>query len=280
MKKKYYSKFELVKELAQEVNVPRATVAKLLIALKDIACREAAGGGFTLPDICKIDVVHKKERRMCHPRTRAPMLIVAHDAPRIKILRKAKLAICPSIESRVIHLDANGKPLTNPNAIDEKPQAAIFTKSDFAKSVSFHCSFCNEEIEAPTSTIGFQSECPACGKYILIPNQSTPNTLHGEKRAESTKASLEEDLRNRTIRIDLSTLEEPPAPINSGISFYCKKCNQELLAPTEYIGIEAECAACGEICIVPKTSEEQPTTLTTTDKKQLAQTMRFSLTDF
>ncbi len=285
MKPKAYTKYDLVKELAQDVNVPRAIVAKFLLALKEIAYREAANGGFTLPDICKIDVVHKKQRRMTNPRTRQPMLIAEHDSPRFKVLRKAKQGICPQQGSLIIPLDSNNEPVAMPTIEPTTAPAHTITKDDFKTAVSFLCPICHEAIEAPTAAAGMKSECPACGKTFVIPDKSEPNTIHGSKPLTpadpEAAAKAEQDMLNCTIRIDLSTLEMPleaPTVDPSDIIFKCPNCQQELVAPAQYAGIEAECDACGATCTVPDKSNAL-NAKKQLSQKELAQTMRISLVD-
>ena len=61
--------------------------------------------------------------------------------------------------------------------------------------------------------------------------------------------------------------ETPPTPAENGfveapeitgdqaISFKCRTCGQEVIAPLETVGYEAECPACGAILVVPQRSE-------------------------
>ena len=42
---------------------------------------------------------------------------------------------------------------------------------------------------------------------------------------------------------------------DTAISFKCTTCGQEIIAPAEAVGYEAECPACGAILLVPSTSE-------------------------
>ena len=65
--------------------------------------------------------------------------------------------------------------------------------------------------------------------------------------------------KNKTIRIDLSTLEvnpeDAPKPKPRIVSFFCKNCNQELEAPSEMMGMSSECPNCGNSFEVPFFSE-------------------------
>ena len=63
--------------------------------------------------------------------------------------------------------------------------------------------------------------------------------------------------------------EEPPADDgfvdapeikgDKAISFFCPTCGQEVIAPEETVGYEAECPTCGAIIIVPEHSDEGST---------------------
>ena len=72
--------------------------------------------------------------------------------------------------------------------------------ADEISFVSFVCSACAQELEAPSDTVGQTVECPACGAHILVappapaPAQQSP-----------TQAQLDA-MKSRTIRIELSDL--------------------------------------------------------------------------
>jgi DNA-directed RNA polymerase subunit RPC12/RpoP len=62
--------------------------------------------------------------------------------------------------------------------------------------VSFVCSACSQELEAPRDTTGQTVECPACGAHILV----SPPALQ-----QSTQAQLDA-MKSRTIRIELGDI--------------------------------------------------------------------------
>ena len=62
--------------------------------------------------------------------------------------------------------------------------------------VSFVCTTCRQEIEAPAEKIGQTVECPACGAHIVV--------APAEQQAP-TQAQLDA-MKSRTIRIELSDL--------------------------------------------------------------------------
>ncbi len=267
-----YTKYALIKELSEAAGVKRKESRLLLDALFSIACREARAGGFSIPGLCRVDVITKKERRMRNPQTGQTILIAEHEAARIRILKKAKDAIVPIKENIVIPLQEDG---VTPALVEEQmpvelPRDIVY--DDFSVAVSFKCKDCGGEIEAPAAAVGLTSECPVCGKPVVIPTESEPGTIHGPKiEASSLDAQVEEVAlkafsaldnaaqKNQTIRIDLSTLDlnTPEAPKQKAriVSFFCKNCKQELEAPAEMMGMQSECPDCGASFEVPFFSE-------------------------
>lgn len=66
---------------------------------------------------------------------------------------------------------------------------------------SFVCGVCHTEIEASFDLIGQETECPACGAKLTIPD----NREDGIKRhgADENSSSVLQAMKSRTIRIDL-----------------------------------------------------------------------------
>ncbi len=66
---------------------------------------------------------------------------------------------------------------------------------------SFVCDKCHTEIEASPDLIGQETECPACGTKLIIPdNRSDGITRHGIGDDDPDAAQA---LKSRTIRIEL-----------------------------------------------------------------------------
>ena len=66
---------------------------------------------------------------------------------------------------------------------------------------SFRCGNCHTEIEASPDMIGQETECPACGARIVIPEPTTDGvTRHvaGDDDPRSIEA-----MKSKTIRIEL-----------------------------------------------------------------------------
>lgn len=67
---------------------------------------------------------------------------------------------------------------------------------------SFVCDRCHTEIEASLDLIGQETECPACGARLLIPD----NRGHGgivRHASGDDKFDPSQAIKSRTIRIDL-----------------------------------------------------------------------------
>jgi nucleoid DNA-binding protein/DNA-directed RNA polymerase subunit RPC12/RpoP len=273
MKKNTYQKSHLVRELGFNVGVSQKKARLLLDALRQIAYRESCNDGFTLPGLCRFDVIKRKARKVRNPQSGERILIAEHDTLRVRILKKARNYVTPVPENLITVLPA----APAPQILD-----------DFSKAVSFCCKKCGQEIEAPLSAAGLLAECPACGASITVPSVSEPGTLHApaaaipaaapapEPLSVSTEpaslsapaaaapAEIENKQKGQTIRIDLAALgfdsagapiASKPQPKKRMLSFFCKNCRQEIEAPAEMAGTASECPSCGVSFEVPFFSE-------------------------
>ena len=79
--------------------------------------------------------------------------------------------------------------------------------SDIASSDSFSrfvCPHCNTELEASPDMIGVETECPACGAKLVIPdNRDDGIERHG---ADDAAKAMTQAMKSRTIRIELGDL--------------------------------------------------------------------------
>lgn len=279
MKETSYTKASLIRELASAVGITQKKTRFMLDELTRIAYREAADGGFTVPGICRIDVVLRKPRRMKNPQTGETILIAEHRTLRARIVKAARNAVTPPPEDLVTVLPKEGP-----------TQAEL---EDFSEAISFRCKNCRQEIEAPRAAIGIEAHCPACGSSITVPPESEADTLHGPALqsppeptvppaaapdapttapaadpgtapsvAEPSPAVTFAEQKARggqTIRIDLAALgfapdEESKSKTLSSkrmLSFFCKNCRQEIEAPADMAGTSSECPACGVTFEVP-----------------------------
>jgi DNA-directed RNA polymerase subunit RPC12/RpoP len=69
---------------------------------------------------------------------------------------------------------------------------------------SFLCDHCHTEIEASPDMIGQETECPACGAKLVVPD----NRDDGVKRHTADDVDLKrtQAMKSRTIRIELPDL--------------------------------------------------------------------------
>ena len=216
--KRSYGKSRLLKELAWKVGVKQALSRKILDALAEIIYREAPLGGFVLPGVCKFDVVEKKERRIRNPRTGEALMIPPHRALRATLSNAARNAIAP-------------KPKAVPLALYVPPAAGP------------------EKVEVPVPA-------PAPAPAAEPPKAEEPVPAAPAPAAEPPKAG---EPVPAAPAAPAPAAEPPKAgePAGEGgpVSFRCPGCGQEIEAPAEAIGCEAECPMCGRILVVPKASE-------------------------
>ncbi len=274
----------LIRELAFSTGLTQKSIRSVLDALCSIAYREAASQGITIPGLCRLDVIRRKERKMRNPQTGENILIAEHDALRVRAVKKARDNVTPTPDDLITVIPAE----TDLPA--SSPDASPTILDDFSKAVSFCCKKCGQEIEAPFAAAGLQAECPACGTPIKIPSDSEPGTLHGPALPEPPPAENDQlaatlpagqppvdhsKQKNQTIRIDLSALgfdkANTPAPQKTlphkrMLSFFCKNCHQEIEAPADMAGSPSECPACGMSFEVPFFSD--PGTLHGSDLDQ------------
>ncbi len=67
--------------------------------------------------------------------------------------------------------------------------------------VSFRCDKCSTEIEASPDMIGQETECPACGTKIVIPEPKADDIVRHTAGDDDPEAI--EAMKSRTIRIEL-----------------------------------------------------------------------------
>ena len=69
---------------------------------------------------------------------------------------------------------------------------------------SFRCGSCHTEIEASPDMIGQETECPACGARIVIPEPDADSVVRhsiGDDDPRSIEA-----MKSKTIRIELDDI--------------------------------------------------------------------------
>jgi DNA-directed RNA polymerase subunit RPC12/RpoP len=69
---------------------------------------------------------------------------------------------------------------------------------------SFACRACSTEIEASVDMIGEETECPACGAKIIIPDNQRDDVVR--LGPDDNSLANENAMKSKTIRIELSDL--------------------------------------------------------------------------
>lgn len=221
-----YLKSDLIAELAQGADISKAKAEAVIGQLAQIAYREARNG-FTLPGICKLDVVRRQGRKARIPGTGQRILIGEHDALRVRPLKKAAHAVAPRMPGLVQFIAEEPAAAAAASDAPRAEQTVPATEGQPFNPeglVSFHCGACGQEIEAPFDLAGTTAECPACGGKIEVPYVSEPGTIWGRavpgakptpppamtatpamgaSRSDVGAASRNEAQMGRTIRIEL-----------------------------------------------------------------------------
>ena len=250
MTNRAYTKSRLFKELAYKVGVKKALSRKILDALAEIIYREAANGGFVLPGICKFDVVERKARRLRNPRTGEVLVLPAHKALRATLSNIAKRKVAP--RPRTITLEEYEQSLKQmaSEAVAATVVDVVVTAETAPEPVA---------VQDPPAVVAAP---PAPAAAESAPAEESAPAVAAEPAAAEV-ASAEES-PTPVVEESAPAVEAAPAPVpasapatsaEGAVSFRCPGCGQEIEAPAEAIGMEAECPMCGRIVVVPKTSE-------------------------
>ncbi|MDO5318382.1 MAG: HU family DNA-binding protein [bacterium] len=283
MTNRAYTKSRLFKELAYKVGVKKALSQKILDALAEIIYREAANGGFVLPGICKFDVVERKARRLRNPRTGEVLVLPAHKTLRATLSNIAKRKVAPrpqtisleeyeqSLKSTVseaavaaaVDAVATAETAPEPVAVQESPavveappapaaaESAPSEESAPAVAAEPAVAEVASAEESPTPVVEESAPAP-----VEAAPAEVPTAASAEKPAAEEPAPVEEAPTPAVEAAPAPVPESAPATSAEGaVSFRCPGCGQEIEAPAEAIGMEAECPMCGRIVVVPKTSE-------------------------
>ncbi len=70
---------------------------------------------------------------------------------------------------------------------------------------NFVCKSCRTEIEASLDMIGEETECPACGAQITVPDNRGNDIFRLKTTADKARAR-EQAMKSKTIRIELSDI--------------------------------------------------------------------------
>ena len=224
-RKHLYTKSRLIKELAFRAGIKKIASRQILEVLAEIIKRETPNGPFILPGLCKFELVPRKARRIRNPRTGEALILPPQKALKITAARSAKLAIAPRIPAVPAALYVP-PPEETPAPVEEPKPAPIPENP--------------ESPEKPESPENLESpESPE--------NPESPESPESPEKPESP------------VEEPAPAPSEEPAPAEEpqpeAISFKCPGCGQEIEAPLDAIGLDAECPMCGRIVVVPAKSE-------------------------
>jgi DNA-binding protein HU-beta len=90
------TKTQLVRHLAEKVELPNKTVALFLEQLADVAVKETKKNGvFVVPGLGRLVKAHRKARVGRNPQTGEPIQIKAKTVVKFRVAKAAKDAIAP-----------------------------------------------------------------------------------------------------------------------------------------------------------------------------------------
>lgn len=226
--KKPFTKSRLVKELSWTCALPQNKIKEILAALCELSRREARNT-FVIPGICKLEVVRRKPRKMRNPRTGETFMLPERDALRITAPRSLKLA-CASV-------------------IAPAPQAAEVPVAPVAEAPAATEQAAEEQVVAPAAA----AEQVAAEQNAV--EQSAENAASVEESVEAAPAEAAEQQEGAEAAEAPAEEPAPEVDPNALISFRCPRCQQEVEATGDMVGLETECPTCGNPIIVPPVSE-------------------------
>jgi DNA-binding protein HU-beta len=90
------TKTQLVRHLAEKVEIPNKTAAAFLEHLADVAVKETKKSGvFVVPGLGRLVKAHRKARVGRNPQTGEPIQIKAKTVVKFRVAKAAKDAIAP-----------------------------------------------------------------------------------------------------------------------------------------------------------------------------------------
>ena len=243
-KKRAYTKSRLIKELAFRAGISQRQSCAALEAIIEIAYREARTNYFILPGLCKFDVVRRAPRMVRNPKTGEKMMLPERDALRVLLSKRAKETVVPRVA-----------PLT------EAAYAALVAEKSTAEEAT------RKAAEEETARKAAEEETRRVAEEEAARKAAEEAARKAAQEESARKASEEEAARKvaeeeaakkpaeETQEQDADGFIEAAITGDNAISFKCTTCGQEVIAPSEAVGYEAECPACGAILLVPSASE-------------------------
>ncbi len=277
--------------------IPQVKSRAVLEALRTIISREAASAPFILPGICKFDTAMRKERRMRNPRTGEALVLPAHKVVRLTPSKSLRQAVAPRVAavkaSTLITEQKTETPKTPvPSPEAEKPvdnlaavppvapppvipvPPAAVAESASPESAPPEPAPAEPAPAEPTPPVA----PPPVESQIASPKSEVQTAVSEQRTNDSTNQRTDEVAAEDFILPDLIPHEsqsaateptapaEPPAPAepeftvapNGDITFHCQRCGQEIEAPADMAGTDAECPLCGTPIHVPTPSGHVP----------------------
>ena len=282
-----YTKSRLIKELAFRAGIKKIASRQILEVLAEIIKRETPNGPFILPGLCKFELVPRKARRIRNPRTGELLIMPPQKALKITAARSAKLAIAPRIPAVPAALyvppaEETPAPAVVPvpvpapaaePAAASVPAPAPVDQTPPAPAPAVDPAPASETVEQPVpaqeaTPTPAPAEEPAPAPAAEPAPAPTPEPTPAQAPAEEPKtAPTAEPVAEPAPEPAPAPAPEPtpapePAPAPApeepqpeAISFKCPGCGQEIEAPLDAIGLDAECPMCGNIVVVPAKSE-------------------------
>ena len=240
-KKRAYTKSRLIKELAFRAGITQNQSKAALEAIIEIAYREAKANYFILPGLCKFDVVRREPRKVRNPITGEQLMLPARDALHVVLSKRAKETVAPRVAPMKLE-EYNAKIAQEKAAEEAERQAAEAAEKQAAAEA---------EKKAAEAAVAAESAPP-----IAVPAEqaSTTETPAAKQPVAAENPPSAEQVSSET-KPDDGFVDAPEVKGDQAISFKCTTCGQEIVAPLETIGYEAECPACGAILLVPDKSE-------------------------
>ena len=252
-----YSKSRLIKELAFMAGIPQVKSRAALEALKTILSREAAQGPFILPGICKFDTAMRKERRIRNPRTGEALVLPAHKVVRITPSKSLRQAVAP----RVAAIKASTLAAENEVPAPKSEVLGLETEHTPGKvEVAIPPPVVPPPVESKVESPKSQAEDSGNDAPILPSSNATVPPASAAPSDDFILPDIIPEEPKTVVEPVASTEPEPPAEPeftvapNGDITFHCSRCGQEIEAPADMAGTDAECPMCGTPLHVPTPS--------------------------
>jgi nucleoid DNA-binding protein/predicted RNA-binding Zn-ribbon protein involved in translation (DUF1610 family) len=268
-----YTKSRLIKELAFRAGIKKIASRQILEVLAEIIKRETPNGPFILPGLCKFELVPRKARRIRNPRTGELLIMPPQKALKITAARSAKLAIAPRIPAVPAALyvppaEETPAPVVPPVPVPVPVPAPAPEPTPAAEPAPVA-----EPASAPEPVSAPTPEPTPAAESAPAPEPAPEVVPVPEPAAEPAPAPLPEPApepepapvlvpepapKSAPAPAPMTAPEPEPAPEEpqvEAISFKCPGCGQEIGAPLDAVGLDAECPMCGNIVVVPAKSE-------------------------